>query len=199
MRKLFLILGLVLVGAFFGQKIGSRYLITSNASLVDPKLVSNKETQVVQKPQYYSPQTLIIPKIDVAAQVESVGEDSKGNMDVPKKAEDVGWYSFGYKTGEKGSVVLAGHLDDVYGRPAVFWNLSKLERGDEILVTDEAGKEFKYIVTGKEIYPYDQFPLREVFMSNDKPRLNLITCQGKFDKSSKKYSHRIVVYSELSD
>lgn len=31
---------------------------------------------------------------------------------------------------------MAGHLDDINGNPAVFWDISKLQTGDEILVAD---------------------------------------------------------------
>jgi sortase A len=49
-----------------------------------------------------------------------------------------------------------------------------------------------------ERYPYNQFPLTEVFGDAEIPRLNLITCNGVWDKNSKNYSDRLVVYSKLA-
>jgi sortase A len=143
------------------------------------------------------PKTFIVPKLGINAPVEHVGMDSKGAMDVPKNADNVAWYKLGYKVGDKGSAVIAGHFDKVDGSPAVFYNLTSLTKGDEILVRDEAGKEFKYKVTSKQTFNFDEVPLNEVFASSDKARLNLITCDGVFDKNAKNYSKRTVIYSEL--
>jgi LPXTG-site transpeptidase (sortase) family protein len=145
------------------------------------------------------PQKLSIPKIGVTASVESVGLDSQNRMDVPRIADDVGWYRLGYKIGENGNAVIDGHLDKVTGKPAVFWNLSKLQSGDKIIVMDGAGKQFTYAVTQKAEYPYNNFPLQQVFGPASKPMLNLITCQGTWDKTTKNYSHRIVIYSQLME
>jgi len=143
------------------------------------------------------PYNLSIPKINVTAHVESVGMDNKGAMGVPNNADNVAWYNLGYKVGEKGSAVMAGHLDKVDGSPAVFWDLTKLVAGDKMIVTDIQGKEFTYKVVRIEKYPYASFPIKEVFGPSDKSMLNLITCEGTFDKKASNYSHRTVVYSEL--
>ncbi len=198
MRKL-LVAVLVIAGIFAGRWAGNA--VTQNSQLADPGSVKAETVEPVKEQKltvFNSPKRLSIPKINVLSDVEEVGEDEKGNMDVPKKVENVGWYKFGFKAGQKGSVVLAGHLDDVNGDPAVFWDLNKLEAGDEIILTDEMGKEWTYVVTRNVTYPYDQFPLQEVFAKDDNAYLNLITCEGSFDQSSKNYSHRTVVYSKLS-
>ena len=81
----------------------------------------------------------------------------------------------------------------------VFAKLDELEKCDELLVTDENGKNLKFKVTETASYKLEEFPLKAVFGANTKSRLNLITCEGVFDKSSRLYSHRLVVYSELVD
>lgn len=186
MKKLFL---LFTSGLIVGFWVGFDFLKTD--TIPQGELVSANASHA------QPPQTLRIPRLGVNASVESVGLTPEGNMGVPKNAGNVGWYNLGYKLGENGSVVLAGHLDDVYGQPAVFYNLSRLQVGDEIFATDQNGKEYRYRVTRKVNYPYNQLPLQEVFVSNDKARLNLITCQGVFDRSQRNYTHRIVVYSEI--
>lgn len=144
------------------------------------------------------PTTFSIPSLNIEdAPVESVGLDKDNKMDIPKKDEDVGWYNLGPKPGEKGNAVIAGHLDTKTGAPAVFYELNKLKPGDELSVKAKDGKEYKYAVTDVKSYELDKFPLQEVFGSGGKARLNLITCEGTYNRSSKLYSHRLVVYSEL--
>lgn len=143
------------------------------------------------------PITLSIPSIGVLTKVESVGLDEKRNMDVPKKAENVAWFSLGVKPGEKGSAVMAGHLDDQSGAPAVFWNLKNLRIGGKIEVIDTYGKKYNYKVTKVQNYPWNEFPLQKVFADNSAPKLNLITCGGYWDKESKNYTQRTVVYSQI--
>jgi sortase A len=126
-----------------------------------------------------------------------VGLDPQGKMDVPKEPEDVGWYNLGAKPGENSSAVIDGHLDTLTGAPAVFYNLTKLEIGDKIVIDDELGKTRTFIVTSKEEYDFDKVPLKQVFDSPGQPTLNLITCEGVFDNANKNYSKRVVIYSRL--
>lgn len=145
------------------------------------------------------PVTIQIPKISVAATVESVGNDSQGRMDVPKNSDNVAWYSLGYKPGLPGNSVMTGHLDKSTGAPAVFWNISKLVNGDKIIVKDGNGNQHTFSVVRTAKYPYNDFPIKEVFGPSSKPMLNLITCQGVWNSTNKLYSHRSVVFAELSD
>ena len=117
-------------------------------------------------------------------------------MDVPKTDHTVGWYKLGYKPGEKGNAVFAGHLDKADGSPAVFWKISDLKAGDKIMTTDSKGKSYTFTVTRLTKYPYDAFPLNEVFGNSDKAKLNLITCEGAWNSAERIYSHRLVVYSQ---
>ncbi len=118
-------------------------------------------------------------------------------MDIPKKAADVGWFSLGFKPGEVGNAVIDGHLDTQTGAPAVFYDLKSLVVGDQIQVTDQAGKQYNFKVTQIQNYPFDQVPLQSVFGNSSRPHLNLITCQGTWDTQNKNYSQRTVVYTEL--
>jgi sortase A len=144
-----------------------------------------------------NPQSVTIPKIAVSAVIEPVAMDSEGRMDIPKRNEDVAWFQPGFKPGESGSAVLAGHLDTSTGAPAVFWDLSKLEAGDEIIVSDDRGKNYRFVVSGKATYKYDKVPVQEVFGKSGEATLNLITCQGSWDSNSSNYSNRTVIFSKL--
>lgn len=152
---------------------------------------------VAQQDPVLEPVELSIPKLGVKANVEYVGLNNKGAMDIPKNEDNVAWYNLGAKPGETGNAVIAGHYDKKTGAPAVFFEVNKLKSGDELLIEDKAGKEYKFAVTKIDSVKLEEFPLQEVFGASSKSRLNLITCEGIYDKASKLYSHRLVVYSEL--
>jgi len=196
MKKIFI--ALVILLAVF---VAGGYLYGKNTPRIQPEtsVSGNAVTASISQKDTSIPHMLIIPKLEIEADVESVGLDSRRNMDVPKNAENVAWYNLGARPGEKGNAVLAGHLDTITGAPAVFYELDKLENGDTITVEDTERNIFTYTVTGKETYKTEEFPLQEVFGDTEIYRLNLITCTGTFDNSEKSYSHRTVVYSELKN
>ncbi len=142
------------------------------------------------------PKKVVIPKLGIETEVKPVGLDSEGQMEMPPDYWAAAWYQTDISLGKKGSTVIAGHLDSPKG-PAVFYRLSQLEKGDVVLVFDQNGREYQFSVVKKETYEEDQFPLAEVFAAADKARLNLITCRGKFNRSTRRYDKRIVVYTEL--
>jgi sortase A len=142
------------------------------------------------------PVRVSIPSINVDAEIESVGNDEKGRMDVPEKDENTAWYNPGFRPGMNGNAVLAGHFDKKDGSPAVFWDLEKLGEGDEIIVTDDKGKEWKFAVTKSQKHANKDFPLATVFGNADAPMLNLITCDGEWSAENG-YADRYVVYSKL--
>lgn len=164
--------------------------VTGTAAITATDAITDTITDTV-------PVRLRIPAIDVDATIEPVGQDRNGRMDTPSLVDDVAWYEPGVAPGEIGNAVLAGHLDRIGGAPAVFWKLGKLAAGDDIFVTDSAGGELHFRVTGVESYPYDAAPMNDIFGFGIRSRLNLITCRGKWDRAGQTYTQRLVVYSEL--
>jgi sortase (surface protein transpeptidase) len=140
-----------------------------------------------------------IPSIGVDAPVELVGLTSDRAMDVPKTWANVGWYRDGYRPGEPGNAVLAGHLDTNSGGPAVFWSLDKLQPGDEVIVDYANGDGYTFAVEGQETYEYDaQGPIIDrIFGESLTADLNLVTCDGAWDHGQATYSHRLVVFCTL--
>lgn len=155
------------------------------------------EKQKIVLPRVGFPTNLEIPKIGISAPIEYIGVDTDGKLGAPLDASYAGWYSFGYKPGENGNAVIAGHLDNQLGQPAIFYFLSSLEAGDQIIVKDDKNKQYNFIVTSKEVYDYDKAPLQEMFTAYNKPRLVLITCAGLFDYTTRNYLQRTLIYSEL--
>lgn len=159
--------------------------------------VPSKEIIPRELPPAEEPVTLRIPKIDINAKIQQTGLNSKGNMGVPTNYSDVAWYKHGTIPGQVGSAVIDGHVDNGLGLSGVFKNLGKLAAGDDIYVVTKTGRELHFVVESVNSYPYKSVPLDALFLRNDEPRLNLITCGGTWVKSDKTYDQRLVVYTRL--
>lgn len=182
-----------------GIIIGTSASSFVNKDNTDKQVLStqSEESQPAEeKPMPGVPVRVSIPAINVDAEIESVANDDQGRMDVPKDDDNTAWYNPGFRPGQSGNAVLAGHLDRKGGAPAVFWDLDQLKEGDEIIVTDDKNQEWTFAVTKGEKYPNKDFPLKEVFGNSEEPMLNLITCDGSWSAGSG-YDDRFVVYSKL--
>lgn len=163
-----------------------------NQSLEPSPLASPSPEEVFEIPT-----RLVIPKLQVDAEVESVGMDQKGRMDVPTGVMNVAWYNLGFKPGQTGNAVFAGHYDKPDGKPSVFNKLDTLKVGDLIEVDGQIGGKQQFKVTEVRVVELDKFPLQEVFGEGDKKMVNLITCGGEWNTEKKEYSERTIVFSEL--
>lgn len=155
------------------------------------------QTAVAAEPSL-QPVRLTIPAIGVDAHVVPVGLTPDRRMDAPRDRSTVGWYQLGVAPGNAGNAVMAGHLDTASGEPAVFWSLSKLPVGSEILVTAADGSVKRFRTSGMVSYLTDETPMHEVFGATSTTRLNLITCAGRWDTQAGRYDHRLVVYADFA-
>ncbi|WP_175986897.1 class F sortase [Bacillus sp. Marseille-Q1617] len=162
---------------------------TTSSSPYAESIIKDERTGIV-------PASLEIPAIGLKANVESVGLKENGEMAVTESFDTTGWYGEGYHPGEPGNAVIGGHVDSRNG-PAVFYELNKLSVGDEVKVTSKSGDTRTFVVTDKKEYPWDEAPLKSIFGYTHRSSLNLITCTGDFDRSSRNYSKRLVIYTEL--
>ncbi|MBX4216125.1 class F sortase [Candidatus Parcubacteria bacterium] len=143
------------------------------------------------------PGRLVIPALGIDAPVEPVGKNGRGEMSAPSTFSSVSWYKEGTVPGEKGSAVMAGHVDNGLALAGVFKKLSDLKEGDDILVVTKGGAEMRFAVRRVESFPYKEVPLDELFSRDDKTRLNLVTCDGAWVRGERTYDHRLVVFAEL--
>ncbi len=145
------------------------------------------------------PVRLKIPRINIDASVEYVGLTSDGTMDIPKDPADVAWFNLGQRPGENGSAVISGHYGWKNGKAAVFDYLYKLRKGDKLYIEDDKGMTTTFAV--REIRRYDpKADASDVFSSSDgRAHLNLVTCEGVWDRVSKTYSKRLVVFTDKVD
>ena len=167
-----------------GSKIGENVI---DGKSVEPKVFPEQVT-----PGF--PIRLKISRIDVDAVVKYVGITSQGAMDVPESPADVAWFNLGPRPGEVGSAVISGHYGWKNNMPAVFDGLHKLQKGDKLYIEDEKGATATFVV--RELRRYsDEEEAPSVFRSSDgKAHLNLITCEGVWNKTKKSYSNRLVVF-----
>lgn len=143
------------------------------------------------------PVRLEIPKLNIDTEIIAVGLNDNGEMEVPKKQTQVGWYNGGQEPGSVGTAVLVGHYG-VWrnGEPGVFNDLNKIKKGDEIIVRNAKGKTIVFSVRESRDYAWNG-NTAVVFNSNDlKSHLNLITCDGTWNDATKSYSLRRVVFAD---
>lgn len=149
-----------------------------------------------EQADFGAPVRLKIPGIMVDDAVEQVGVTTEGAMGVPKGPTGVAWFSLGPRPGEVGTAVISGHYGWKNGIPAVFDNLYKLHTGDKLYIEDEKGVVTTFVV--RELRRFgENADASEVFTSHDgKAHLNLVTCEGVWNKFSKSYSKRLVVFAD---
>lgn len=143
------------------------------------------------------PWRLRITAIGVDANIQYVGLTSGGNMAAPTNNTDVAWYKPGTLPGEPGNAVMAGHLD-FGGKPAVFWNLNKLQAGDLVEVINSNNHATPFKVIGSIRYDTVTAPLKQIFGPSGQAHLNLITCDGAWDKNQRVYNQRLVVFTQAT-
>lgn len=140
------------------------------------------------------PVRLRIPAIGVDAPIEAVAIDDRGEMAIPEQVQDIGWYQYGPAPGaQTGSAVLSGHVDSAQQGLGALSRLGELTAGDIITVTDQAGRQLRYRVAGKEAFDKRTVPLVDLFSRSGAARLTLITCGGAFDSAALSYVDNIVV------
>lgn len=142
-----------------------------------------------------APEMLSIPSIELEAEVTHLGVTDTGEMAVPDNGEELSWFSPGYQPGQRGRAVIAGHVDDLDG-PAVFWDLTELEPGDEIIVSGE-DRELRFKVHTMESVPLDLADVDSVFGYHSSPELVLITCSGTYNYDWGTREERLIVYASL--
>jgi LPXTG-site transpeptidase (sortase) family protein len=143
---------------------------------------------------------LRIETIEVDAPIAPFGVDRRtGDMEVPSNVTEVAWYEYGPRPGDSGSAVLAAHVDLASQGPGVFFDLSKLEPDDRVVVLYEGGEEVAFRVTARVVYDKDDIPLDVIFSREGPAVLTLITCGGGFNRQIQSYDSNVVVYAVPDD
>jgi len=140
-----------------------------------------------------APDVLLAPIVegDAIARIElpRIGVDKivVAGVDKNDLKKGPGHYPETPMPGQLGNAAIAGHRT-TFGQP--FFDVDKMETGDEIVVTTVAGR-FVYRVTGQEIVSPSDY---QVIATTDPTRatLTLTSCHPKYTARE-----RIIVYAEL--
>ncbi|KOX25770.1 hypothetical protein ADL06_17820 [Streptomyces sp. NRRL F-6491] len=145
-----------------------------------------------------APVRLRIPRIGVDAPFTDLRIGPSGALD-PPPADDtnlVGWHAAGTSPGERGTALIAGHLDTATA-PAVFARLSELDAGDTFEVTRADGTTAVFLTDSVESFHKGNFPDRRVYDDTPAALVRLITCAGAYDRTAKDYTENLVVFAHL--
>jgi hypothetical protein len=185
------------LGVALAIVIGVSFFVT-NISLAPSEVEGENVTQTTLFARS-APIRLVIPKLSIDTSFEDpLALHPDKTIAVPESYDKVGWYEGGATPGEVGSSVILGHVDSFEG-PAVFYNIGKLEAGDEVFIDRSDGTSAVFIVERLARYARADFPTEEVYGKTDTPTLKLITCSGIFNKGKQEYSHNLVVYAVLKN
>ena len=186
------------------------------APLVDPSLDPNAPPVAV-------PLRFVVPSLGVDAPILAVGRTPAGAMDAPEGPassplwKEAFWYRGGSDPGQPGTVTIAGHVDDVLGRPAAFWNIRSLKSGDIVEIMDgRDGRVDQYRITDQGLYTITQTNspamLPRIYgdaaytgytslrnqAADSVSRISVITCTGTFHPGSDfGYDHRAIAFGVL--
>ena len=148
-------------------------------------------------PEGVHPERVRIPAIGVDADVDDMGLDDDGSIEVPTEFADTGWWTYSPRPGRVGASAILGHVDSTTG-PAVFFRLTELQVGDQIHVDGDDGTTVTFAVRAVEQHPKASFPSEKVFGATPEPTLRLITCGGAFDSNAGSHVDNIVVFADLA-
>ncbi|MGA5566520.1 class F sortase [Streptomyces platensis] len=205
------------------RPIGRGLLWSAGAFLLGSLLVYNSvDTSADPKPQSHSavaanphssaspavpdlalprsaPKRVSIPQIGVDAPFTQLTIGPTGQLNAPPAGDKnlVGWYKDGAAPGERGSAIIAGHVDTKTG-PAVFLQLESLKPGATINITREDGIIASFKVDSVETFNKARFPNERVYSDAPTAQLRVITCGGAYDRKVKDYVDNVVVFAHLA-
>ena len=144
------------------------------------------------------PDRIRIPAIRVNAPLMGLGLTPAGSLDVPpaERKNLAGWYESGTTPGERGTAIVAGHVDNADG-PAVFYGLGALKKGAGIEVDRRDGSVARFTVDAVEVYAAKDFPDEKVYGAARRPELRVITCGGEYSRATG-YQGNVVVFAHLT-
>lgn len=143
------------------------------------------------------PKKIIIPSLGIDGYIQNVGVDQNKEIAVPDNIHIAGWFDQTVRPGQKGLSIIDGHVDGQKS-DGIFTSLSDIEPGSEIRIEFGNGSTKSFTALATNTVDADKAP--SVLFSQDPTvsnQLNLITCTGSFNESTKRYEKRVIVTSKL--
>ncbi len=143
------------------------------------------------------PKYLVINKLGVKARVRTLGVDKNGQLQTPPNVFDTGWYSGSALPGQKGAMLIDGHVSS-WTTNGVFYGLKTLKPGDTVQVVRGDGTTYSYKVVKTQVYDADNVDMAAAVtpVVAGKPGLNLITCTGQVKPGTSEFNERLIVFTE---
>lgn len=145
------------------------------------------------------PKYIAVPTLGIEqARIMSLGLVGNHQIAAPGNIYDAGWYKASTQPGQPGAMFVFGHVSSWQHR-GIFYNLSKLRPGDQIMITRGDNKTFIYTVVTTRVYSYQNVDMPTVLapINPHSPGLNLMTCIGQIMPGTNKFSQRLVVFTSL--
>jgi sortase (surface protein transpeptidase) len=89
--------------------------------------------------------------------------------------------------------VIVGHVD-TYKGPAVFYRLTAVRAGDEVVIVRADGTRSTFVLSAVTVVRKAVFPTQEVFAPTPTASIRLITCTGTFDLRSRHYIDSLIAW-----
>ncbi|MBT2388652.1 class F sortase [Streptomyces sp. ISL-1] len=191
------VLGFFLIYNFFGASVELKppARAAASAPAAPPGAAAPADELVLPRSV---PKRIAISEIAVDAPFTALSIGSSGQLNAPPPDDNnlVGWFEGGVTPGERGTSVVAGHVDTKTG-PAVFLQLSLLKPGSTVDITREDGTVATFKVDSVETFSKAHFPNERVYADTPSPQLRLITCGGDYDRKAMDYTDNVVVFAHL--
>jgi hypothetical protein len=140
------------------------------------------------------PNTIRLPDGGTAALARKEVVGPNAVLPVPENLNEATWWGAGLGAAD-GASVFAGHVN-WEGRVGPFAELWQAQVNEEVVVKDEAGKEWTYRISQLVTVHKDELPARadELFSQGGEHRIVLVTCGGRWLGGSTGYAdNRIVI------
>lgn len=139
------------------------------------------------------PRMIHLTSLSVSGPIQQVGLTKTNAIAVPTNVHFAGWYTNSVKPGYPGLSVIDGHVSGVYSA-GIFRRLTNLSKGDTFQVEYGNGERRTFaVVEGKTLPAAEAAAFLLQKRQDIVSQLNLITCDGVYDRRTKQYDKRYVI------
>lgn len=121
------------------------------------------------------PNTLSVPGVDLKVGLVDQGRDGSGYLVVPDASKAARYRGSAAVCAEKGSTLLAGHVNFPDGSLAPMASLVRVTKGMPLYVSDDAGVTCRYKIIGLESLGKTSLPA-DIFATEGPHLLRVVTC-----------------------
>lgn len=145
------------------------------------------------------PRLITLPTLNTAGPIQKVSLTKANAIAVPTNVNFAGWYTGSVKPGYPGLSIVDAHVSGKYS-PGLFKQLTKLKAGDAIKVAYGDGSIRSFQMVEGKVLPEKEAAAYLLTKRPDIDRqLNLITCDGVYDRATKQYDKRYIVVAKAID